>query len=360
MEQNVIESPNWKDLPPKVFICILNQSSLKYLVQCCLVCKSWQKTVSAVFKDLTEFTSIGKDFTDIDAEVMHRKLPRLKTLTITLLKAKNLRLTRAGVEIFWKLRELESFEIDFAGRKFINTAWFTLSMRSFIFGWSLKILKIANVTVDKDFLDVLVDNSPRLEILTLESIRNLCNLSRGIQNMASKLRYLVSLYLTDLASIEDLEVNKYIVNPIPSFNKLYRIKVSDVDFPNAFFKLFKAPTLKILHLYFCTTLCDEDIEQLVRRCPNITHIFFNVAHDCQLNDHAVEIFSLFLKDLREFRLDGYGTTISYHSVRFMLKNVEHLRVVIFRNLESFDGYDEVQSFLKEASTLRYPRMKFGE
>lgn len=345
-----------ESMPENVFYIIFKHTTLPTILKCKEVCKTWNSAIKSFLLGLETFEQSNK-FTDLDATILQRCFPNLKSLLITLGKDEKRKFTTDGFFKLWAVENLQHFEIDFSKKKFKNPKWFSFS--ALVLNFDLEVFKIANVDVEQNFLEELASRAPNIQELSLISIPNMSNITRGIQHMAAELRMLRTIVFKHLSSFEDFELNYMF--PIPEFNRLDTFYAENTDFPNYFFKMFKAPTLRKVEFIFCHTVNDSDIEDLTKRCPNIENFKMNLKFECpHFTDSAIEALSLNLKDLRVVEFDCRGTTLSYRSIRFLIRNATKLEMVTFNNLEGFETTEEIEGFLEETSRLRHPHLTIGE
>lgn len=355
-EKCVAVPPDWKDLPAQAFKIILENISLKHYSTLSSVCKSWNQTLNDFFKAVQEISST-KMFTDTDSNVIARMSPSINRMKIALGDTDNKNFTTDGFSKIWNLRKLQCLEINFSKRKFKNPKWFSYNTSTVNF--MLKTFKIANVEIECNFLKVLATRAPNLEVLSLEKIPNMINITRGIQHAAVEFKKLNRIELIDLMFFEDFELDYMI--PIPTFQNLNTFYARDTCFPFFFFKMFKAPTLKVAIFNSCYTISDKDMADFAKRCPNIEEFkMINRYHCPDFTDSAVEVLSLNLKSLKIVEFDCRDTTLSYRSIRFLLKNATKLESAVFNNIEGFEAAEEIEGFLQEASKLRYPHLSIGK
>ncbi|KAL5277045.1 LRRC29.2 family protein [Megaselia abdita] len=343
---------NWEYLPPQFFKVILENMSLRTCLDCMTVCKSWNQNLKVLLQNMTEIQTIN--FSDFDAEILVRIVPSIRSIKITLDKSDNTKFTKLGFSKIWNLDQLQSLGIDFSKRKFKNPKWF--SYFTSMINFKLEVFRIANVEVECNFLRVLASRAPNLQKLSLISIPNIINITRGFQHLAVDFELLKHIEIVNLSSFEDFELNYMF--PIPSFKNLNSFYFDNASFPYFFFKMFKAPFLKIVVFKSCYTICDKDMEDFTKRCPNIEEFKMMNRYQCpNFTDSAVEILSLNLKNLKVVEFDCRGTTLSYRSIRFLLKNTTKLELAVFNNIEGFETAEEIEGFLAKASKIRYPFLR---
>lgn len=347
---------NWKDLPTEAFKIIFENISLKHYPAFSSVCKSWNQSMKDLFQNMKEISST-KIFTDTDSKIIAKMVPSINGMKIALGDTDNKNFTTDGFSKIWNLRELSSLEIDFSKRKFKNPRWFSYNTSKVNF--MLKTFKIANVEIECNFLKVLAARAPHLEFLSLSTVPNMINITRGIQQVAVEFKNLKRIEFINLTFFEDFELDYMI--PVPTFQNLHSFYARNTCFPFFFFKMFKAPTLKVVLINSCYTISEKDMIDLTKRCPNIEDFKMINRYQCpDFTDSAIEVLSLNLKNLRVVEFDCRGTTLSYRSIRFLLRNATKLESAVFNNIESFETAEEIEGFLQEASKLRFPHLSIGE